>query len=428
MFQHALYSEKRAPNEQDFFYRTIEPARTATNSVIYGGSNTVLSRRALEEIGGFYTGSITEDFATGLLIEASGYVSLALPEPLASGQTPHTFREHIKQRTRWGRGVIVTARKLGLRRQKGLTPAQKLSYWSSVVYWYSPFKNLIYMISPLLYAVFAIPVFRCNWLELLVFWLPMFLLQDASLRLNSRNAISTKWSGIYETSVMPHLLVPILKESLGITLTSFKVTDKSGKGGRRTRDFSAMAPFMALAALELAGIVRIFVIFGTMQAIGLLILLLWIVRNLYYVLMALFLIDGRDSDDEPVKVADAEFVTVRTDDGAYDGVTTLMTEHSVTVFLDEGQALGLGRQAEVTITGRTASVTVKGVVTGVRESRSGASRTQTIEILDLGDRETEYWQILYDRVPTLPQSLHRDFGVLPHLWQNIAHRVARTRK
>ena len=88
VFQHALYSEKRVPNEQDFFYRTIEPAKTSTNSVIYGGSNTVLSRKALEDTGGFFTESITEDFATGLLIESKGYLSLAIPEPLASGQTP----------------------------------------------------------------------------------------------------------------------------------------------------------------------------------------------------------------------------------------------------------------------------------------------------------------------------------------------------
>lgn len=51
--------------------------------MIYGGSNTVLSRKALEDIGGFYTESITEDFATGLLIESAGWLSLALPEPLS---------------------------------------------------------------------------------------------------------------------------------------------------------------------------------------------------------------------------------------------------------------------------------------------------------------------------------------------------------
>ena len=272
------------------------------NSVIYGGSNTILSRKALEDIGGFYTESITEDFATGLLIESAGYVSLGLPEPLASGQTPHTFREHIQQRTRWGRGVIVTARKLKILARKELTTAQKVSYLSSVSYWYSPLKNLIYLLPPLLYAAFMIPVFRCNWLELLVFWLPMFILQDLSLRLNSRNTISVKWSGIYETSVMPHLLIPILKETLGITMSTFKVTDKSGTGGKRRRDVRAKLPFICLIVLSLAGIIRVLWNFDPMQTISLLILLFWIVRNLYYLIMALFLVDGRDYDGEVVRV------------------------------------------------------------------------------------------------------------------------------
>ncbi len=428
VFQHALFSEKRAPNEQDFFYRTIEPAKTSTNSVIYGGSNTVLSRKALEDIGGFFTGSITEDFATGLLIESAGYVSLGLPEPLASGQTPHTFREHIQQRTRWGRGVIVTARKLKIWRRKNLSPGQKISYWSSVIYWYSPIKNLIYIFSPLLYAVFAIPVFRCNWLELLVFWMPMFFLQDQSLRLSSKGTISTKWSGIYETSVMPHLLIPIIKESLGISLSKFKVTDKSRRSGKRQTDVRSMIPFLVLAVLSAAGIIRIAVIFNAMQTISFLILLFWLIRNLYFLIMALFLVDGRDSDGEVVRVTDAEPVIVETDGKQYEGVTTLLTEHNLTVFLDEGLPVGLGAPVSVSILRDGPAVNVKGTVTGIRESRNSAARTQTIEILDYGTDRLEYLQVLYDRIPTLPQSLHRDFGVLSHLWQNIAHRVARTRR
>ena len=431
VFQHALYCEKRAPNEQDFFYRTIEPAKTGTNSVIYGGSNTVLSRRALEDIGGFYTGSITEDFATGMLIESAGYVSLALPEPLASGQTPHTFKEHIQQRTRWARGVIVTARKLKLLTRKGLSPAQKISYISSVSYWYSPLKNLVYLFSPLFYAALLIPVFRCNWLELLLFWLPMFILQDLSLRINSRNRISVKWSGIYETSVMPKLLIPVLKETFGITLSTFKVTDKSGAAGKRKRDFRSMLPFLVLIALSLVGIVRIFWNFRLVQAVGLVILLFWIIRNLYYLIMSLFLVDGRDYDGEVVTVSDAEFVEVSADGQVFSGVTTRMTEHSMTLFLDEeeGQELPLGARVDVSVQGKTTGpVLVSGVVTGISESRRGTIRTHDIEILDDHGARMEYLQILYDRVPTLPQSLRKDHGALADLWQNIAHRVARTIK
>ncbi|MBR3311189.1 MAG: hypothetical protein IKG15_05100 [Solobacterium sp.] len=70
---------------------------------------------------------------------------------------------------------------------------------------------------------------------------------------------------------------------------------------------------------------------------------------------------------------------------------------------------------------------LQGTVRDVTISRNGTARTQTIEILDCGNSEEEYLQILYDRIPTLSQSLHGDFGIVMHLWQNIAHRAARTR-
>lgn len=426
VFQHALYCEKRAPNEQDFFYRTIEPAKTSTNSVIYGGSNTVLSRAALEIVGGFYTESITEDFATGLLIEAAGFVSLALDEPLASGQTPHTFKEHIKQRTRWGRGVIVTAKKLHILGRKTLSLRQKISYMSSVTYWYSPIKNLVYLTSPLLYAVFALPVFNCNWLQILLFWLPMFLLQDLGLRSISKNTISIKWSGIYETSVMPHLLIPILKESIGITMSTFKVTDKSGKIVKRQQDIRSMIPFLVLIALSLAGIVRLICTYQSGQIVGTLIILFWIIRNLYYLVMSLFLINGRDSDGEPIRVRDTESVRIIRGGKSWEGVTTQLTEHNLTVFLDESEDLPIGRHVDIEVMNREKPIHLGGVVTAIHESRNGHSRTHTVEILnDCGNR-MEYWQLLYDRIPTLPQSLHGDFGALFDLWQNIAHRVARS--
>ena len=428
VFQHALYSEGRAPNEQDFFYRTVEPAKTATNSVIYGGSNTILSREALTRIGGFYTESITEDFATGLLIEAAGFLGLALPEPLASGQTPHTFKEHIKQRTRWGRGVINTARKLKILRRRDLNAAQKFSYFSSVVYWFSAVKSAIYLVSPLLFATFAIPVLKCNWLDLVVFWLPMFILQDLSLRVNSKNAISTKWSGIYETSVMPALLVPILKESVGISLSSFKVTDKTRHSTDRDSDIKSMLPFIVFIVLSVAGIIRVLYIFNVMQTVSYLILLFWIIRNMYFLIMALFLIDGRDGDGEEVRVIDAEPVRVEDGELKYEGITTLMTEHNMTVYLDEAGDLELGRKVTVYVDGANASACVRGVVTQKKQSRNKHARTHTIEIIDFAGNETEYWQLLYDRIPTLPQSLNRDWGIFSHMWQNVAYRVARTIK
>ena len=426
VFQFSLYSEKNAPNEQDFFYRTIEVAKTSTNSVIYGGSNTIIARAALEDSGGFYTGSITEDFATGLLIESNGYVSLGLAKPLASGKTPDTFKEHIKQRIRWARGVISTARKLKIFRRKGLSVFQKLSYWSSVIYWYSPIKNMIYILSPLMFAVFGIQVFKCTLIDLLIFWFPMFIMQDLCLRAYSKNAISTKWSGIYETSVMPFLFIPILKELFGITTSKFAVTDKSGKFVKKTTDYRSMAPFLVLIGLSVIGIIMTIFRFNGVESMSLIILLFWIIRNMYFLIMSLFLVDGRDGMTSGVSVVDAEVVVVKNPEGtAYEGITTFMTEHSLKIYLDEPAALKIGDRTEMTIYHDDMETDVLAVITGITELKNSRAVVYSFEILDYKETEGDYLEIVYDRIPSLPQTLTKDYGIFTHMLRNIAYRILR---
>ena len=60
----------KIPHEQDYFFNKIQMAKNYTNSVIYCGTNTVFLRKALEEAGGFATESVTEDIATGIIIES----------------------------------------------------------------------------------------------------------------------------------------------------------------------------------------------------------------------------------------------------------------------------------------------------------------------------------------------------------------------
>ena len=429
VFQYSLYSENTIPNEQDFFYRTIEVGKTSTNSVIYGGSNTVLSRQALEDIGGFYTETITEDFATGMLIESEGYLSLGIEEPLASGQTPNTFSEHIKQRTRWGRGVINTAKKLKILRRGEMTFSQRLSYWSSYVYWYSPLKNLIYVLSPLFFAVFMIPVFRCNWLELLIYWLPMFVFQDVCLRVIGGNKVSLKWSCIYEMSVMPFLLIPVIKEKLGMSLTKFQVTDKSGnKGKTKEKNTRFMMPFIILLVLSIIGIVRIFFIIDLPNSLGMIIILFWLIRNLYSIIHVMFMISGRDidSDSESVVVKAGEMVRMNKDGNEYIGITSRLTEHNMNLFIDDPGIFNIGDQTEISIKTDDYSVTVKGVVIATKDLRHSDHSVVSVELLDFGSEENrcEYLQVLYDRIPTLPQSIQKDFGIFRLLFRNIVYRIA----
>ena len=426
VFQHNLYAETKVPNEQDFFYDVIEAAKTTTNSVIYGGSNTIISRKALEAIGGFYTKSITEDFATGMLIESAGFVSLGLSEPLASGIAPSSFKEHVQQRTRWGRGVIATAKQLKFLRNRKLNLSQKFSYSSSVLYWFSPIKNLIYLISPLMFAVFCVPIFKCTLVDLAIFWLPMHLMSMWALRITSQGKMSARWSGIYETSVMPFLLIPIIKETLGITLSTFKVTKKEKPSKRQTIDKRSLIPFIILLALTVAGIVHMSYMMVALKYIGILAVLFWLFRNTYYLTMCLLLGLGRDTDGENVKVKAAEMVTIQKADGReIEGITTKLLEHGIDVFTDELDPLYLGEPISLNISNKHYNLQVKGTVVSIYNSRNtDVPSVYTIEILDFEGQKDEYIQMLYDRKPTLPQKLRLGGGLVDNLWNNIGHRIA----
>lgn len=96
--QHNLYFNYNINNEEDFFMRYLQEAKDKFNNVIYIGSDALFRKSALEEIGGFSTGVITEDMATGLILQNKGYKGIYVNKPLASGLSPETLANFIKQR------------------------------------------------------------------------------------------------------------------------------------------------------------------------------------------------------------------------------------------------------------------------------------------------------------------------------------------
>ena len=100
LFQFNLFSEKDIPNEQDFFSREINVLRNATNTAAYTGSNTVILRTALEEIGGFPYDTVTEDFEVSIRLQKAGYITYASSEVLAAGLSTTTVPAMIRQRIR----------------------------------------------------------------------------------------------------------------------------------------------------------------------------------------------------------------------------------------------------------------------------------------------------------------------------------------
>jgi cellulose synthase/poly-beta-1,6-N-acetylglucosamine synthase-like glycosyltransferase len=146
------YGEEARWSESNVFYRTILPAKNGCNASIYVGTSAVLRRAALNDVGGFATGTVTEDIHTSLRMHANGWRSVFVPEPQAFGLEAQSLKEFYSQRRRWAVGALT----LLLRspdsplRRKGLTPRQRLSYLDSTLSHLGGVQRLIHFLLPAL--------------------------------------------------------------------------------------------------------------------------------------------------------------------------------------------------------------------------------------------------------------------------------------
>ena len=417
LFQYNLYASDHIPNEQDYFYKVVQVAKNKSNSVIFGGSNAVLSRKALEETGGFVTGVVTEDFATGIEIEKKGYKGIAIPEVLASGMPPMTFKELVGQRRRWAKGCIQSGKKTRFLFSKELTFLQKLNYLTAISYWYTPVKRFIYFMAPLLFAFFGIMIVKCRLYQVFLFWLPMYISGNICMRRFSRNIRTTKWTDIYETTLAPWLLPTVLTANIGKKKSIFRVTDKSAARENNSA-FHYTLPYIAGIALSMIGIVRLVGLSGREQTYTYCVILFWLFLNLYFMVMALYTAAGRKvKTDYQIQNICAEAVfTLKTERKAeaevqaeskrYTAECKGFSDNFIVVefpFLKQGQSKDGNlflKETEITLPLK------RGIL---QNSDTG---NQYVYEIDWENADTDtyyrYMDFLYNRMPVLPQELRRN--------------------
>ncbi|WP_323089432.1 glycosyltransferase [Allobaculum sp. JKK-2023] len=396
LFQFHLYSENSLANEQDYFYREIQPSRTLSNSVIYGGSNTVLSRAALESVGGFFTKAITEDFATGILIEGNGYVSLGTSYPLAYGLSAEDFPSLIQQRKRWGRGVINVLYQINLFFTCKYSNAQKMSYWSSIQYWFSPFTRAVFSLTPILSALFGIAVVNCSIQESLTFWLPYMLAQTFMLNHLTHNLRSSFWTIVYDTILAPFLFFPILNELFGISLKTFKVTKKGGTDQKHNQPRYIWPFAISLVLTGTATIAALWQMASSHQ-FGMVITLFWLINNLFVNLIALLFVADTKPGSPELMNRDYLSVTVSPETSAQiirDGAVLHLSEDHMSIVFHRPWNIDAGTRVCVNLTYQDKTIPVLGTVDGMYHKNG----MPVVELFRLqSPNREEFLTMVYDR-------------------------------
>lgn len=252
-FQKNLVVGKPVANEQDLFFRVIQPGLAKWNSAICAGTNFLIRRDLLVKVGGLPHNTVTEDMDLGLRMKNLGYMIRYHNKPLAVGLAPETFKDYLSQRLRWAAGTIqIFLFNRGVF-FKGLTGPQKAFYLSGLIYYFFGFPRLVFIMSPILYLLFNIKPLAANLVEVGIFLLACYISKIYFFSKVAKGYRNFVFTDIYETAVCFYLNIAVIKTLLNPHNIKFSITNK-GVDATKT-DFIMFLPQAILLCLTTASFI-----------------------------------------------------------------------------------------------------------------------------------------------------------------------------
>lgn len=254
--QHNLGLSRSYPDEQRFFFDHLQPARDAWGIAFCCGTSSVMRWQAVQDVGGFPTESITEDFMITLVLRDGGWDTAYLDEPLTEGLAPEGLKEYVTQRSRWCLGMMQIARsRVGPFARNNLRLRDRWSVIDAVLYWFSTFPfRLAALTYPLLYWYFNITVVNAEVADVIGYF-----------------GVYYVWVLLAMNAVARGMVIPVLNDvgqilgAIPITRSAivgliqphghpFKVTAKGGDRSRIIIQWDLMRPYLILLMLTLGGL------------------------------------------------------------------------------------------------------------------------------------------------------------------------------
>ena len=134
---------------QIVFYALTQPGKNKYNSAFCVGTNAVFRRTALDDIGGMYEGSQSEDIWTSIFVHERGWRSIFVPMTLAVGRTPETIEAFVRQQVRWAVGGFeIFLRHNPFSPRRRLTTDQRMQYFMTVTFYFTGIVPLGLIVLP----------------------------------------------------------------------------------------------------------------------------------------------------------------------------------------------------------------------------------------------------------------------------------------
>lgn len=165
---------------QAVFYKFVQPGRNHFNAAFCVGTNVIFRRAAINDVGGIYTDSKSEDVWTSLKLHENGWRSVYIPKTLAIGDAPETIEAYTKQQLRWATGgfeIMLTANPLHPRRR--LSTDQRIKYLVTATHYLTGIAPALLLLVPPMEIFFDLrPVnLGISWTTWLLFYAGFYVMQ-----------------------------------------------------------------------------------------------------------------------------------------------------------------------------------------------------------------------------------------------------------
>ncbi|WP_242031947.1 glycosyltransferase [Microcoleus sp. FACHB-672] len=241
-------------HQASLFYGPIQQGKDGMNAAFYTGTNAVLRREALvnvglqyfsdefskdaqrldefDLVGGVSSNSITEDMNTAMRLHGAGWKSLYHNEILAEGLAPDDLSSTLKQRLRWAQGTIQVLVRENPLTKPGLNFWQRLQYFQTMYSYFSGFATVVFIACPIIYFFTGVIPVKTYGPAFAIHFIPAFVI-------NRLTFLAASWGiparEIWRSEQYAIALFPLFIQAVWSVLTNrpikFQVTPKQRQAG-----------------------------------------------------------------------------------------------------------------------------------------------------------------------------------------------------
>ncbi|BAQ63049.1 UDP-glucose-beta-D-glucan glucosyltransferase [Geminocystis sp. NIES-3708] len=338
--------ENDITTEVEIFYRYYQQVKDSVNSAICAGSSFVVKRKYLEEIDGFVTQSLSEDYHTGIKLASKNYQIIYLAESLSAGLSAENTFGHIRQRKRWARGTIQT---LFIKENplfiKNIKWWQKIAHLDGILQWFLSPLRLVLLLLPLTYNILKLNPIQASFEDVIYFFLPFYFVQVLTfswLNFRSRSAFI---SDLYNIITAVPLSLEILQTLINPFKSIFKVTPKGIKNDHYYFNWNLASPLIFLLVINIINFFSLSQslnnndIIETSNFINSDVMLFWNFLNVVTILLSLIILIEIPKLDSYQWLTINKSIKLKISNQIYQGIVTKMCEIGAEINIDSSNII-----------------------------------------------------------------------------------------